>query len=463
MSVNIYTDGGCRQMDDIMFTGYGVFAKHKDGTETYMAGPAGAGKTNNVAELMGYIGALHYALENNLDRITFHLDSKYVIHGATQYLLKWRTNGWLTKQGSQVVNVELWKQINQLQIQLDEKGIRYRVRWQKAHTNDSASKGKDDPHVRGNREADQLATRGITICYKNLGKFFEEFNPDDREEVKEKNKKLKAPNLHPMASGTRMVFVTHTKHPAKQENVRRYHVCDFEDNKDLQSRYFGKNAGGAYYSVLFTKKAIEQADQVMCAQDNYTPEGHEYPALIHLDALYNKKNFNEVLHNGDESLGLANGTVALWNHTPLTRLMSPALLSSFGLKRLERLEQLGEDILSTRGKDSGLELIDISEHLFEEAPKGKQKLHSDLSAAAKAINVTLSIGGKDRKVILTFGVDLPKRNNMAKIAKECPKAKVYAVVESQTDDIYRVLTCIDAEEDFVISESPHSSLRAVCK
>ena len=99
--------------------------------------------TNNRMELTAAIEALN-ALKGNRS-VILHTDSKYVMHGITEWMANWKKRGWKTSAKKPVKNQDLW-------IALDEAIARHDVKWKwvKGHA------GND-----GNEEADALANLGI--------------------------------------------------------------------------------------------------------------------------------------------------------------------------------------------------------------------------------------------------------------------------------------------------------------
>jgi ribonuclease HI len=49
-------------------------------------------------------------------------DSEYVVSGACAWILKWRTNGWVTSQGREVANKDLWELLEIRMRELEEYG-----------------------------------------------------------------------------------------------------------------------------------------------------------------------------------------------------------------------------------------------------------------------------------------------------------------------------------------------------
>jgi len=109
--------------------------------------------TNNRMELQAAIEALN-ALEEPCE-VEFYTDSEYVKNGVSDWLVKWKQNGWRTKAKKPVKNEDLWRT-------LDSSASKHKVDWHwlKGHAG----------HV-GNERCDELATEEIAKVRKM-------FNPD---------------------------------------------------------------------------------------------------------------------------------------------------------------------------------------------------------------------------------------------------------------------------------------------
>ena len=57
--------------------------------------------TNNKAELRAAIKAVEIACENGVNRLMINSDSKFVVMGITQWILKWTKNNWKMLAGNQ--------------------------------------------------------------------------------------------------------------------------------------------------------------------------------------------------------------------------------------------------------------------------------------------------------------------------------------------------------------------------
>ena len=137
--IRIYTDGACRGNPGP--GGWGALIL-KDNEEIKLNGGQNV-TTNNQMELTAVIKALDFFSEST--EIEIFTDSKYVMDGITEYIKKWKVNGWKTASKKPVKNTDLWKQ-------LDALNAHHSIRWNwvKGHS--------------GHREndiADELANLGI--------------------------------------------------------------------------------------------------------------------------------------------------------------------------------------------------------------------------------------------------------------------------------------------------------------
>jgi ribonuclease HI len=90
-------------------------------------GPAGeaAPQTSNRAELRAVVAALGYRLWHNegCQRLVIATDSSYVVDGSTEWIKKWKRNGWQTSTHKPVKNQDLWKELIKELERLSEAGV----------------------------------------------------------------------------------------------------------------------------------------------------------------------------------------------------------------------------------------------------------------------------------------------------------------------------------------------------
>ena len=135
-SVEIWTDGSCRGNPGP--GGWGALMRW-NGHERELSG-AEPDTTNNRMELMAAIQSLEQ-LKRPCD-VHLTTDSNYVRQGITEWLPRWKSNGWRTASRKPVRNADLWQR-------LEAAAARHRVRW-------SWVRGHSG-HPENDR-ADQLAT-----------------------------------------------------------------------------------------------------------------------------------------------------------------------------------------------------------------------------------------------------------------------------------------------------------------
>ena len=109
--IRIYTDGACRGNPGP--GGWGALIL-KDNEEIKLNGGQNV-TTNNQMELTAVIKALNFFSESS--EIEIFTDSKYVMDGITDYIKKWKVNGWKTASKKPVKNSDLWKQLDELSAQ----------------------------------------------------------------------------------------------------------------------------------------------------------------------------------------------------------------------------------------------------------------------------------------------------------------------------------------------------------
>jgi ribonuclease HI len=147
-AVVIYSDGACSGNPGPGGWGalliYGGKSRELSGGE-----PA---TTNNRMELQAATEALDALTRPST--VELHTDSQYVRNGITQWIHRWKRNGWRTAGKDPVKNEDLWRR-------LDEATRRHRVTWHwvKGHA------GHEQ-----NERADALAREGMKPFLKTRGK-----------------------------------------------------------------------------------------------------------------------------------------------------------------------------------------------------------------------------------------------------------------------------------------------------
>ena len=140
MKYTIYTDGACSGNPGP--GGWGAVIFDNDNKQKNISGSE-ENTTNNRMELSAAIMALEEVNTNS--EITIYTDSTYVKNGITEWVLKWKENGWKNSNKEPVKNKDLWKKLDNLCAQ---NTIYWK--WVKGHASNKY-----------NNLADELATKAI--------------------------------------------------------------------------------------------------------------------------------------------------------------------------------------------------------------------------------------------------------------------------------------------------------------
>lgn len=146
-SVEIFTDGAC--LGNPGPGGWGVVLRWRGHEKELFGGQAET--TNNRMELMAAIQGLEALTRGGSAAV--YTDSTYVQKGITEWIAKWKRNGWRTAAKKPVKNADLWQR---LQAALGEHQIDWR--WVKGHA------GHPE-----NERADALARQGAEQAAEGAG------------------------------------------------------------------------------------------------------------------------------------------------------------------------------------------------------------------------------------------------------------------------------------------------------
>jgi len=135
--IDIFTDGACSGNPGPGGWGAilraGAHEKELSGSEKLT--------TNNRMEMTAAIEALKSLKKSSA--VTIHTDSRYLMDGATQWMRKWKANGWKTSDKKPVKNDDLWRA---LEAAAAPHAVEWR--WVKGHS-DHVENARADALARG--------------------------------------------------------------------------------------------------------------------------------------------------------------------------------------------------------------------------------------------------------------------------------------------------------------------------
>ena len=139
--VVIYTDGACSGNPGV--GGWGALLLYGEHRKEIFGGEKET--TNNRMELTAAIRALQSLKKPCF--VEVHTDSNYLKDGITEWIQKWKKNGWRRADRKPVKNTDLWQE-------LDDAIAMHKIEWNwvKGHSGNY-----------GNECADSLANKGVDI------------------------------------------------------------------------------------------------------------------------------------------------------------------------------------------------------------------------------------------------------------------------------------------------------------
>jgi ribonuclease HI len=148
----VFTDGAAKGNPGP--GGWGVVIVTPLGEVTELGGRAAGTTTNNKMELTAAIEALS-ELRDVPGPLAIYTDSTYVIQGIRGWIHGWRTRGWKTATGGEVLNRDLWERLDALVAARARRGVEWH--YVRGHTG-----------VPGNERVDEIADglahgRAITL------------------------------------------------------------------------------------------------------------------------------------------------------------------------------------------------------------------------------------------------------------------------------------------------------------
>lgn len=230
----IFTDGAAKGNPGP--GGYGVVALQGD--KVVELGGFKERTTNNEMELQAVVSALQHVKDQE-HLIAIYTDSKYVAEGATSWIFGWMKNGWKTKAGSDVVNKDLWQELQPLLQQVD-------IQWHKV---------PGHVGIVGNERADTIASnfaaKGSFALYSGpLEKYGFDISDTSYDEVKAKERsdgrKRSSKKAYSYVSLVDGVVQTHNSWAECESRVKgkkgaRFKKSfDTQDEKDIMADFTGR-------------------------------------------------------------------------------------------------------------------------------------------------------------------------------------------------------------------------------
>lgn len=443
----IFTDGGAVSKRGKWYGGWGFAGKSDSGATFVGYGACNHGRaTNNVAELDGYLNAAKYVVKNNLKSVTFTLDSKYVLNGATKFLSKWENNNWLTSTGAPLVNKDKWLEVKAVRKAMDDGKISHNYAWVKGHSG-----------VEGNEEADKGATKGIKLAFQS------DYEPVIFEETDESAVEIKKvkQTFTKLFCLKRLLMVTNMPVQQRVESGHYiYYQTSYDDKNSVRAKYLGRPGTDVIESVVLTKDKVEPVDDILTTLDSGF-KGVNKPAVIQWDKVATKKNFGTLVVKGKDCLVVDDKDVYLNGDELLAYVIGSPRMAFHAYRSLDDKYLLLNSYLDGKIKDDFI--MDVTHLFLEEGKKGKQKLLPGLSGLP-TFKVRMEPNGKPAEFLLMPNANMPQVTRLSSLATSHGGLTIKAIIHAAGTKTYRHSIIIETGDgDIAIYDNPHTNLRMYSK
>lgn len=453
--INIYTDGGARPNPGN--GGWGFCAIVNDKEEYHGFGGCGILATNNTAELVAVLEAVRFAVSKEWPEVIIHTDSKNT-QRAFNNLNNYAKNGYRRQDGEPLKNQQTYIELYEL---LKDSGCKVTVEWVKGHSG-----------VHGNEVADKLALRGI----------FCQMNGDSGTHVEHVDVTRKTPkasempeDLHPLLTGKRLYFKTNLSGKLGENcwlyasltypkyNVDKKRIPNKIDRMKMENKMAGMRDADNHYGILLTKNAIGVLEELKGHFDNLF-HTRQAPCLIFLDQLRYKAHWLELNKSVGRYVGFKQNVLINSHSAPFGYVVDPPRKIFSNDKWVDFAIALYDRMKSG---DKSLELVDITEEIFQKEEKGKKvkkviwKVNDNIKSTDLAVYINhKDEDGREFNVQLNLGVDIPRRDQLARMTKAFETPPKATLILWDIDVIsYRCGIIMEVDGDVLISFTNDANYR----
>lgn len=184
--------------------------------------------TNNRMELSAALSALAFIEKRKIEgNIEIHTDSAYLLQGVTGWMYGWEKNGWKTKNGEDVLNQDIWKEIGAIVFRLKQKR---EIDWKKisGHTGHRGNERADVIATNAADQTQQILFIGSLSDYETMigGSVFE--GTDENLVAKKKSTGGKSGPAYSYVSLVGGLIAVHKTWPECEARVRGKHSVKFK-------------------------------------------------------------------------------------------------------------------------------------------------------------------------------------------------------------------------------------------
>lgn len=393
--------------------------------------------SNNVGELLAFQQALKTINQEHPDVCIIFTDSEYIIKGMG-WLDKWKSTDFITGSGKPINNKEIWEEIYKERNILRANKIPYSIKWIKGH-GDNIKDSRTISNI-SNMFADNCASIGASLSNNKL------YFPDTLDEVYrevtiEELKIDKKPEpIHPLLVNKRLYFSF-----GGRTDKNLFYVGN--PGYQVEDIYIGKQIPDAQIGIVYMKDRNPVIEMVEEEQNKWLNQHYGYNNLMYclmLDNIANTKTYRKLAKYGNIFISRPQGVPNLEtvDGSTLTYVNDPVYL---GMKNIDNISAL-QNVLDLYKDNSHLvKAIDLTDVFYStkeievvedlqgnniKTAVGKALLKEHTNTM-KSIKIPIEFGGDEfvkekqvKNIILTCGIDMPRRNQMKYFEQEYPSVKL---------------------------------------
>ena len=381
-------------------------------------GTVNTGELSAVIEVLKDIIAEHEKL--NIDKITIHTDSMYVVFECNKIL-----NNTKTIEEKDKPNKEYLEEVRTLFQKLLELGITIDIQKVAGHSNNL-----------GNDLADMLAFHArLQSSNRNIFRMFNIF------EVTSKSKYWGF-NLdrHPLLEYKQLFFTNSLR--GTNDDIF-YSILDYKTDKDPGSKTHDACFG--LVRLNHTQDVIESAISAYHKACNHM----SIISTLDLNTLYSRLNsfYYHILGPSIYHFIYGKYTLNNLNKEPIVYTIHPPGLATQALERTQYLHYLMSEFKTREIKPTVLrKFIDITEYVYDvkEDKKGNKKYTTIIPQSAEYIEVNVdAMNNETVPVFIILGKDTLSRNQFKHLEKDNPR--VYLITETKSPDMMTYYTLVETE------------------
>lgn len=393
--------------------------------------------TNNHAELLAAKTVIQKATEIKPCSFLIRTDSEYVRRGIQEWSPTWARNNWIKQDGTPVNNSADWKNVLENLEFLRSIGTKFKIEWIKGHSD----------HL-GNNLADKLATVGVMSSTSGQNKICIDFSPAEGYWKSDVAK-------HPFFSLKRMYFNT-----LKSSHVPgEYYLGEHGKDDDM----LGKRMSDGSYAVIQLEKPEPILELIRTTQSEMTGDLDSI-VMIRLDEFFKADTYNYIEKYGNSSVIRANKLrldLYTLDNEPLTREIRPPRLAMRAIEAVSTLKGILLGYRTDQLKEAVI--IDVTDQFYTKETTIKKKveiferkLKAEINSTFTHLTIEPNVDGKPLKIVLTPGIDIPRRNNLKSM--EDPDIKIKVIIYKEAMQSYRYVTVIENGRDYGIWAGVYSNI-----